>query len=43
MTVATGVGAIVGLICTLLRVEWEHVGQDFRSWFWFAVVFSCGT
>jgi len=41
MTAAGGVGAIVGFICTLLRVRWEHVGRDYRSWFWFAVVFLC--
>jgi hypothetical protein len=27
--------------CTLLRVEWEHVGRDYRIWFWFAAVCLC--
>jgi hypothetical protein len=40
-TAATGIGAVVGLICTLLGVEWEHVGRGYRSWVWFLAVCLC--
>ena len=43
LTAAAGIGAVVGFICTLLRVRWEHVGQNNRSWLWFAVVVVCLT
>ncbi len=41
VTAASGIGAIVGLICTLLGIRWEPVGRGYRIWFWFAVVFLC--
>jgi hypothetical protein len=41
MTAAAGIGAIVGLLCTLLGIRWEHVGRGYKPWFWFAVVFLC--
>jgi hypothetical protein len=40
MTAVTGVGAIVGFTCTLLRVGWERVGRG-CIWLWFVVVFLC--
>jgi hypothetical protein len=40
-TAAAGFAAIVGFICTLLRIEWEHVGRDYRIWFWFAAMCLC--
>jgi hypothetical protein len=40
-TAAAGFAAIVGFICTVLRIRWEHVGRDKRIWFWFAVVCLC--
>ena len=39
MTAALGIGAIAALVCTLLGVGWEHVGRDYRIWFWFVVGF----
>jgi hypothetical protein len=41
LTAAVGVGAIVGLICTGLRVEQEYASLIYRRWLWIAVIFLC--
>jgi hypothetical protein len=40
-TAAAGVAAVVGFICTLLRIEWQYAGQGRRVWYWFAGVLFC--
>ena len=41
MTAAVGVGAIVGLICILLRVEEKYESLVYRRLLWFALLFLC--
>ena len=41
VTAAVSVGAIVGLICTVLRIRWQHLGRGYRPWLWFASIFLC--
>jgi hypothetical protein len=44
MTAGVVIGAAVALVCTLLSLRWERVGQDHRVWFWFVIGFLllCG-
>jgi hypothetical protein len=40
-TAAAGVGAIVGLICILLRVEEKYESLVQRNWLWIMIVLLC--
>ncbi len=40
-TAAAGVGAIVGLICILLRVEEKYESLVYRNWRWVVIVLLC--